>query len=164
MTYDPNLKAARKRIIDRIDVTKSLCWEWKLKVRDNGYARMSFFGQSWYAHRLSYLAFNGVIPPNIDVCHKCDNRKCCNPSHLFLGTRKENMQDAVKKGRQAKGLDLPQSKLSPLDKEKIIERVLHGDLYKDIAKDFYVTRHAIGYVAITHGIRRGKGNGVKRNK
>ena len=60
--------------------------------------------------------------------------------------------------------NLPQSKLSPLDKEKIIERVLHGDLYKDIAKDFYVTRHAIGYVAITHGIRRGKGNGVKRNK
>ena len=73
------------------------------------------------------------------------------------------MQDAVKKGRQAKGLDLPHSKLSLLDKEKIMERVLHGDLYKDIAKDFYVTRHAIGYVAITNGIRRGKGNGIKRN-
>lgn len=74
------------------------------------------------------------------------------------------MQDAVRKGRQAKGLALPQSKLSESDIGKIMNRVLSGELYKDIAKDFGVTRHAIGHVAIKNGVYRGKGNGKQRCK
>ena len=106
------------------------------------------------AHRWSYIAFIGDIPIGIDVCHKCDNRKCVNPSHLFLGTRKENMHDAALKGRQAKGFMLPQSKLSDLDKEKIMARVNAGHLYKDIAKDFNVHRASIGNVARKNGVNR----------
>jgi len=156
------MKDARVRIMNRVSVSDSLCWEWVLKVRPNGYARVTFKGKSWYAHRLSYVAFNGEIPKGMDVCHKCDNRKCCNPSHLFVGTRKDNMQDAAAKGRTAKGLSVPQSKLSEDDKNAILDRVLSGEIYKTIADDFNVTRHAIGYVAIKNGIRRGKGN--VRNK
>lgn len=56
-----------------------------------------------YVHRLSFRHFKGVIPKRRHVCHTCDNPPCCNPAHLFAGTRKQNMQDMVDKGRFYKG-------------------------------------------------------------
>ena len=93
----------------------------------------------------------------MDVCHKCANTKCINPEHLFLGTRLENMRDAVSKGRQAKGMNLPQSKLTEKDKNEIVKRAMSGELYRDIAKDFGVCRQVAGMVSIKHGIRRKNG-------
>ena len=147
---------ARKRIIDRVSVSDAGCWEWVLKLRPNGYARMTFCGDNWYAHRLSFIAFNGEIPDGLDVCHKCDNRRCVNPAHLFYGTRKENMEDAVSKGRQAKGLMLPHSKLSEDDISTIIERALAGENHTDIANDYSVSQQSISKVAIKNNIRRYK--------
>lgn len=146
----------KEKIIKKSSPDLNGCWIWTACVQGNGYARINFKGKPMYAHRLSYLSFRGDIPVGHDVCHHCDNRRCVNPEHLFIGTRKENMQDAVSKGRQAKGLKLPQSKLSDEDKIKILKRVKAGELYKDIAVDFNVVKHSIGQIALKHNIRRRK--------
>jgi hypothetical protein len=106
------------------------------------------------AHRYSYEVFIGEIPNGLFICHKCDNRRCVNPNHLFHGTRKDNMQDAVSKGRQARGLRLPHAKLSEYQKGEILEKVLSGFKYKDIANYYGVTRHTINRLAIKNGVRK----------
>lgn len=78
---------------------ESGCWEWIGNLNAWGYGRLNYKSQHFAAHRYSYEYFHGQIPDNIYVCHKCDNPKCVNPDHLFLGDAKSNMADKVRKGR-----------------------------------------------------------------
>lgn len=83
------------------------CWTWTGSIDSSGYGRIKIHPKWRSAHRVSYILAHGVIPDStVQVCHACDNRPCVNPSHLFLGSNRDNMWDARSKGRRG-GLPIP---------------------------------------------------------
>lgn len=76
------------------------CIESTYKGRTDGYACLHYNRTTVRAHRMSWIVHFGEIPKGLCVCHKCDNRICINPDHLFLGTHQDNNDDMIAKGRQ----------------------------------------------------------------
>jgi hypothetical protein len=139
-------RTVEQRFWDKVSKTES-CWLWIGCIAPNGYGL--FFGteKAGGAHRFSWVMANGEIPEGMYVCHKCDNRSCVNPKHLFLGTPQENSNDMLAKNRHRcpKGEEYDHSKLSEIKVREI--RVLYGMggiRYKDLALRFGVNPVTIG--------------------
>jgi len=110
------------------------CWEWTGAINGRGYGNYSINCKAKSAHRVAYALWRGEIPAGMYVMHTCDNRKCVNPSHLVVGTAKDNMDDMARKGRRAEG---ERNGFAKLTKNKVrIMRLLKrgGITTKEIAK------------------------------
>lgn len=122
------------------------CWNWQRAIRWNGYGAVRFNRKTVGAHRLAYEVANSVtVDPKVDVCHSCDNRRCVNPAHLFLGSRKENMADCSQKGRiktpMLRGEESPSSILTSDDVLTI--REIKGVSQREIARRYGVDKGTI---------------------
>jgi hypothetical protein len=97
------------------------CWEWALYIDKRGYGELKMPGTrvNKRAHRVAYEARFGDIPKGLFVCHKCDNPKCVNPDHLFVGTHQDNMDDMMKKNRHARAKTFLGKKHKESSKAKI---------------------------------------------
>jgi hypothetical protein len=98
-------KQIETRLLKRIAKAESGCWLWLGPVSWDGYGRIwnPYVQEMTGAHRLAYTLWCGPIGEGQQVMHACDNRLCCNPAHLGLGTLQENVADMVRKGRQPRG-------------------------------------------------------------
>ena len=98
------------KIVSQIIVDAKGCWQWQGAKNACGYGKVCVSYdpktkkcQIEDVHRVMYKLYNGTVPEGYNVCHSCDNPSCCNPSHLFVGTQKDNMADMTKKGRRSNG-------------------------------------------------------------
>lgn len=117
------------------------CWESHL-AKEKGYSRVRFNGEAPPSHRLIHTFLTGENPDC--VCHKCDNRACINPEHLFSGTYQDNMDDKVRKNRHAKGSDFKSSVFS----DELVSRVrseykLGNVSQRSLAKKYGVSQYAV---------------------
>lgn len=115
------------------------CWLWTASEKSTGYGAFTLRKRSVAAHRASWELHFGEIPVGIQVLHRCDNPKCVRPEHLFLGTQRENMWDASRKGH------IVQAKLTV---EKVIElraAAKAGVSLAELARRYGVTDRTIAF-------------------
>ncbi len=125
------------------------CWNWSASVSSTGYGQIHVNKRPDRAHRVSWRLHFGAIPGGLFVLHKCDNRLCVKPDHLFLGTHFDNMSDMVRKGRHH-GTSNP-GESHPLAKKTAIEilkiRSLSGSVrQRDIARLFGISQTQVGRI------------------
>ena len=110
-----NISVKEKLDYYSIPEPNSGCWLWIGGATTVGYGKIFANGFVRLSHRVSYEEYKGAIPEGMLVLHKCDTPACINPEHLFLGTNKENMQDASRKGRTSFGEKNGSSKITEKD-------------------------------------------------
>jgi hypothetical protein len=146
------LASAERRFCANVDVRgPDDCWPWTGTPTAKGYGQISVgprgTARSVRAHRMAYERVHGAIPPGLDVCHTCDNPPCCNPRHLFAGTKAENQADKRRKGRAAKGEDNRGGGKLTEDDVRAIRIMLDSATKAAIAARFGVTRQQIDHIA-----------------
>lgn len=146
------------RFWSKVDVrTPDECWEWKGADNGRGYGKFYVGGEKMryrYAHRISWMLKHGNIKGNLQVLHRCDNPRCVNCNHLFLGTASDNMKDCSRKGRMKGGFceihgeNHHSAKLKEKDIPVIRSMIKKGISMTDVSKKYKVSLSTIYHIKI----------------
>ena len=146
-------KPIHLRLLERVVFGASECWHYCGFVGPFGYGRLTFNGIEQMAHRVSYQAFVGPIPKGLCVLHKCDNRCCINPEHLWLGSYTDNRRDCVAKGRSKtnsrKGFKHQTNAVTPEAFERMKELRSKNLSYKKISSEI-----GLGTMVVFHALNK----------
>lgn len=115
------------------------CWLWTGAIGSDGYGRVRRKGKTHSAHRYAYQLFKGDVPQGLCVLHRCDNPACVNPTHLFLGTKKDNSEDMLSKGRHGRS----RPHLTREDVEEIRQRLAAGESKVSVARAYGMCRSTV---------------------
>lgn len=135
-------------------MSETPCKEWTGCKNRGGYGMKGFSINGKFVlkrvHRLEWEKHYGPIPPEIKVCHRCDNRACYEITHLYLGTQQDNMTDMMNKnrGNWAKGEEHGLSKLTPEQVQSIRQQLKLGITKVSLAKKFNVSHMSIHSIAV----------------
>ena len=119
----------------------SECWRWKAGKNGHGYGVFKIRGRHLGAHRIAYQERRGEIPEGMLICHHCDNRSCCNPAHLFVGTPDDNAKDRDSKGRGGRA-----GVLRPHQVRAIRRALSGGTTGRELARRYGVTETALSLI------------------
>lgn len=152
--YHQRFKTADQRFDEKYDVLENGCWQWKTGSNrplehpkfacDGVYRKASHF--SWARH------FNsGAIPPDLYICHSCDNPRCVNPHHLFRGDHKRNMEDKAAKGRSFRGSGLVNGRAIVTPEMAATMRGLYHN--EGLSQQAIASRFQVGQTTVSRIIR-----------
>ena len=135
------------------------CWPWLAGKQERGYGHFWFNGRQIGAHRMAWILSRGPIPDGFYVCHRCDNPSCVRPTHLFVGRAKDNLRDAMQKGRMPRGVKWRDTH----------RNMASGDRHKSVTYPESVPRgesHGMSKLtdSIVKEIRRLGGRGISNRK
>ena len=138
------------------------CWPWTKSTRTSGHGQFSIgTGDLVQAHRFAYTLAHGPIPDGLVVRHTCDNRPCCNPAHLIVGTQRQNIGDMHERGRASGGSvprpgDLnPNAKITQAQADEIRHRRSAGESVTSLATEYGLSKAQVSRIA--NGKRRAGG-------
>lgn len=141
----------QKRFWSKVNIgDPDKCWNWTASGRGQGYGAIKIDGIVYDAHRIAYIITYGDIPDGMWVLHKCNNRACCNPNHLYAGTRSDNTKDSFNDGtlslinaKKAHGEAHGQSKLKLQQVNEIRELIKSGRTIRSVANQYGISHSQV---------------------
>jgi len=145
LTWEEKDKLRLKLFSSAYLKSETNCWISSL-TPSGKYPQLQVKSKLLMASRIAYSLMIGMVSINLFVCHKCDNPRCINPNHLFLGSAQDNSNDMIRKGRQNIGINNPMAQLTEEQVKNIKQRINNGETNSSIAQNFPVNHKLISKI------------------